>query len=120
MHEMGIALQVIEICQASIPADAGDARIQRINLKIGKLSAVVEDSLRFCFEAAAKDTCMEGAELHIEEVPVVVHCRDCGADSVIDTAAFSCPACGGGKLDMLSGRELDIQSIEIEDREATS
>jgi len=83
------------------------------------LSAVVVDSLRFCFEAAAKDTCMEGAELHVEEVPVVVHCKDCNADSVIDEPVFTCPACSSSNLDMLSGRELDIQSIEIEDRDAT-
>jgi len=72
MHEMGIALQIIEIATASIPPDAGDVRVEKVNLKIGKLAAVVADSLRFCFEIAVKDTPLDGAELNIEELPVVV------------------------------------------------
>jgi hydrogenase nickel incorporation protein HypB len=71
MHEMGIALQIIEIATASIPADAGPVRVEKINLKIGKLAAVVPDSLRFCFDVAVKDTPLDGARLAIEELPVV-------------------------------------------------
>ena len=77
MHEMGIALQIAEIATASIPKDAGDVRVEKINLKIGKLAAVVPDSLRFCFDVAIKDTPLAGAELVIEELPVVARCKDC-------------------------------------------
>ncbi|MBW2613648.1 MAG: hydrogenase maturation nickel metallochaperone HypA, partial [Deltaproteobacteria bacterium] len=70
MHEMGIAMQIIEIATAAIPAEEGDVKVARVNLKVGKLAAVVADSLRFCFEIAAKETPLEGAELGIEEIPV--------------------------------------------------
>lgn len=113
MHEMGIALQIIDIATASIPPDAGKVRIEKINLKIGKLAAVVPDSLRFCFEVAVKDTPLDGATLAITELPVVARCKDCGNQWTISNPAFSCENCHSGALEILSGRELDIESIEI-------
>ncbi len=113
MHEMGIALEIIDIAVASIPKDLAAPRIVRVNLKIGRLSAVVADSLRFCFEVAARDTLLEGSALAIEEVPVRARCRACGHEWTIEEPAFLCEACGDGGLDLLSGRELDIESIEL-------
>lgn len=113
MHEMGIALQIIDIATASIPPDLKDARIEKVNLKIGKLAAVVPESLRFCFDVAVKDTPLEGAGLFIEELPVVARCQDCDTRWTIDGPAFSCESCKSGNLDIISGRELDIESIEI-------
>ena len=115
MHEMGIALQIIEIATASIPAEMASVKIARVNLQVGKLSAVVPSSLRFCFEIAAKDTPLAGAELNIEELPVVAQCKQCEHQWTIEKAAFSCPKCQSGELSMLSGRELDIVSIEVAD-----
>jgi hydrogenase nickel incorporation protein HypA/HybF len=117
MHEMGIALQIIEIATASIPPDMRAARVERVNLKIGKLSAVVPDSLRFCFDIVSKDTPLAGAALAIEETPVVARCKECDARWSIAEPVFTCRACGSGSLEILSGRELDIVSIEIAQEE---
>lgn len=113
MHEMGIAMQIIEIAQASIPQEMQGVGIERVNLRIGKLSAIVPDSLRFCFEVAAKDTALDGAELHVEEVPVVAKCQDCGARFEITGPVFTCQKCQSGSIDIISGRELDIVSLEV-------
>jgi hydrogenase nickel incorporation protein HypA/HybF len=113
MHEMGIALQIIQIATESIPPDLKAVRVARVNLKVGKLSAVVPESLRFCFEVASKETALEGAELTIEEIPVVARCRDCQAEWTISKPAFACETCESGNLEILAGRELDIESIEI-------
>ena len=99
MHEMGIALQIM--------------RVEKINLKIGKLAAVVPDSLRFCFDVAIKDTPLDGAELVIQELPVTARCKDCDIHWTINSPAFTCENCHSGSLEILSGRELDIESIEI-------
>jgi hydrogenase nickel incorporation protein HypA/HybF len=115
MHEMGIAQQIIDIAAASIPAEMRTGRVERVNLKIGKLSAVVPESLRFCFEIVSKDTRLAGAELAIEEMPVVARCRDCDARWTIAEPVFVCKSCNSGSLEILSGRELDIVSIEIAD-----
>jgi len=117
MHEMGIALQIIDIATASIPPDMQSARVERVNLKIGRLAAVVADSLRFCFEIVAKDTPLAGAELAIEETPVVARCKACDARWTIAEPVFTCQACQSGALEILSGRELDIVSIEIASEE---
>ncbi len=118
MHEMGVAMQIIEIAQASIPADMADARVARVNLKVGKLSAIVPDSLRFCFEVVARETSLEGAELHIEEVAVQARCNACQNEWTIDQPAFACPACESGEITLLSGRELDIESLELAEEDA--
>ena len=117
MHEMGIALQIIEIATASLPADLGAAQVTRVNLKIGKLAAVVPESLRFCFDVAVKDTPLAGANLTIEEIPVVARCKDCNAQWTIDEPVFICKTCESGTLEILSGRELDIESIEVAEEE---
>jgi hydrogenase nickel incorporation protein HypA/HybF len=115
MHEMGIAMQIIEIATASIPRHSGKVRVEKVNLRIGKLAAVVPESLRFCFEIAIKDTPLDGARLIIEEKPVVARCKDCAAEWTIQDAVFTCENCHSGSLEILSGRELDIESIEIAD-----
>ena len=117
MHEMGIALQIVEIATASLPADLGEARVAAVNLKIGKLAAVVPESLRFCFDVAVKDTPLAGAKLAIEEVAVVARCKDCNAQWTIDEPVFTCKTCQSGSLEILSGRELDIESIEVVEEE---
>lgn len=118
MHEMGIALEVIKIAEASIPVDMADARVARVNLMVGKLAAVVPDSLRFCFEVAGKDTALAGAELFIEEIPVRIRCETCQEEWRVETPVFRCKKCEGGSVKIVSGRELDIRSIEIEENDS--
>ncbi len=115
MHEMGIAAEILRIVNESIPGDMIHPRVARINLRVGRLSAVVPQSLKFCFEIAAKDGPAEGAQLHIEEIAVTARCNDCANLWEIDAPAFQCPRCDSGSLELLSGRELDIESIELEE-----
>jgi hydrogenase nickel incorporation protein HypA/HybF len=113
MHEMGLATEIVRIVTESIPSDVVDPKVKRVNLKVGKLAAVVPQSLTFCFEIVAKDGPAEGAELHIEEISISVRCNDCANMWEIDQPAFHCPKCNSGSIEMLSGRELDIESIEL-------
>lgn len=115
MHEMGIAMEIIDIATASIPEDLKGVKVERVNVQVGKLSAIVPGSLSFCFDMAIKDTALEGAELNIEELPVVAKCNDCGITWTISEPVFTCDKCKSGSLDIISGRELDIKSIEIEE-----
>jgi hydrogenase nickel incorporation protein HypA/HybF len=117
MHEMGIAMEIVEIAMASIPQDLKNSRVERINLNVGKLTAIVTESLRFCFDIVSKDTPLCDATLHIEEIPIVVRCFDCNDEYPIDEPVFTCRTCRGGSVSMVSGRELDIHSIEIVDDE---
>jgi len=115
MHEMGIALQIIEIATASIPSEMANARVETIHLKVGKLTAIVPESLQFCFEIAARETPLEDAVLNIEEIPVVARCSDCRFEWTVAAPVFTCERCQGPTIELLSGRELDIDSIEVTD-----
>jgi hydrogenase nickel incorporation protein HypA/HybF len=118
MHEMGIAMQIIEIAVASIPADFKNAQVKRVNLKVGKLAAVVPESLHFCFQIAVQDTPLCDAELNIEEISLKVRCTDCNVEWTAHEPVFVCRKCNGRSVKMLSGRELDITSIEVVDEDA--
>ncbi len=113
MHEMGIAMQIVEIAAASIPDDIENVQVEKVNLKVGKLAAIVPDSLRFCFDIVVKDTPLKGAQLVINEIDVLARCNDCQAEWTITEPVFSCNKCKSGSIEILSGRELDIESIEI-------
>ena len=115
MHEMGIAQQMISIALDAIPKDLPDPRVERVNLRVGRMAAVVEDSLKFCFEIISKDTCLEGAELVIETVPVMARCRQCHHEWEVSDVVFTCPSCGKGEIEVLSGRELEVASLELAD-----
>ena len=117
MHEMGMALQIAEIAGAAIPEHLKGVGVAGVNIRAGKLTAIVPESLRFCFEIAVKGTALDGAALRIEEVPVVARCQGCGHQWTIAEAVFICPRCSGGGVDIVSGRELDIVSVELAENE---
>jgi hydrogenase nickel incorporation protein HypA/HybF len=114
MHEMGIALQILNIVRQSLPPDE-PVRVKAIHLRVGKLTAIVPGSLKFCMEVVTKDTPAEGAALEFTEVPVVVVCGECLEESEISEPPFACKKCGSGKVEIVSGREMVVESIEVED-----
>ncbi len=115
MHEMGIAQQLVTIALDAIPDDIENPRVEKLNLRIGKLAAVVEHSLSFCLAVITTDTPLEGAELIIDEVPVCLRCERCNHEWQTEIPAFGCPACKNGQVTMISGREIEITSIELAD-----
>jgi hydrogenase nickel incorporation protein HypA/HybF len=89
-----------------------------VRLRVGALASVVEDSLQFCWELATEGSPLAGAALVINKLPVIVHCEACGVDSVLEgVQSFRCPRCGEIAADLRQGRELEIESIELEEPE---
>ena len=119
MHEMGIALEIVEVAKSALPADIESPRVEQINLKVGRLSGVVADYLNFCLEVAVKDTPLEGAVIKIDEIPVVARCRQCEKQWEADDVVSVCPACRSTDLEILSGRELNVVSLDIEEGEVS-
>ena len=101
--------------------DAGAGRVAAVTLRIGRLSCVHEDALRFSFELVSAGTPLAGAVLRIVAVPVRIWCADCRAEFELPgIQRFACPACGRPSGDIRAGRELDIESIDIESVECVS
>lgn len=110
VHELSIAHSLVELVQASLPAAA--VRVTSVDLRVGALAGLVPDALAFCYEAATRDTLLDGSTLNIEYLPVVIHCAVCATDRTIeDEAVLRCPACGSPSGDVRQGRELDLASF---------
>ena len=114
MHEFAIAQSLLEIIeQGALPY--GGAKVTGVKLLIGKLSGVLPDALKFAFEAISVGGIAEGASLEIEEVPLRIRCHQCGDVFLVDDPFLTCPNCEGTDVEMITGRELEIRGIEIED-----
>jgi len=114
MHELSIALSMIEMASAEAERRGG-ARVQALHLKLGTLSGVVKDALLFSYEVACNGTPLEGSQLLIEDVPVVIYCSQCEAEQQLDSIQrFCCPVCGTLSSDVVKGRELEFVAMEIE------
>jgi len=109
MHELSITRNVVAICAEHATGN----RVTRITLEIGKLSAVMPDAVRFCFDICAKGTIVEGAALEIVETPGKGLCANCG-DEFAMTALFDRCQCGGANLKVITGDGLRIKEMEVD------
>lgn len=114
MHELAVAQSLLEIVEQEAKPYEG-ARVVRIWLRIGRMSAVVPDALRFAFDAITRGGMAEGAALEIEEVPLSIRCHVCEEVFTVGDPFLICPQCGAADVELVSGRELEIRSMEIED-----
>ncbi len=115
MHELSIVTSVVESVTESLASYPG-ARVLQVRLRVGALSAVIEDSLQFCYGIAIEGTPLASSRLVVNTVPVTVHCSACGRDGALQSLQhFHCPHCDAPATDVRTGRELEIESIEIED-----
>ena len=99
--------------RSRLPPGRADIEVEAISLEIGRLTAVVPQSLRSCFAIATRGTAMAGATLDIEKIEPVVGCRDCGAESEQQGFPFVCTSCQSTCVDLLCGRESIVTSIEV-------
>jgi hydrogenase nickel incorporation protein HypA/HybF len=108
MHELGITQEIVAVALER----AGGARVRRVVVEIGKLSAVLPAAVRFCFELCCEGSALEGAELEIIETPGLARCRECGAEIVLERPFGRC-GCGASSLEWLAGEELRIRELEV-------
>jgi hydrogenase nickel incorporation protein HypA/HybF len=115
MHELSILTSIVETVTESLTAYPG-ARVLEVRLRVGALASVVPDSLEFCYGIASEGTPLEGSRLVVNVLPVVVHCERCAQDAELDgVQSFRCPRCGELCGEIRQGRELEIESIEIDE-----
>jgi hydrogenase nickel incorporation protein HypA/HybF len=111
MHEVSIADAIV----ATAERHAGGRRVALVEVKVGHLRQVVPSALSFAWELVAAGTALEGAELQIDDVPVRVACRACGAESEAPEFPLACAGCRGVDVDVVAGNELYVEALELED-----
>jgi hydrogenase nickel incorporation protein HypA/HybF len=115
MHELSIALSMIDLANEEAQRRGG-ARVKALHMKLGPLCGVVKDALLFSYEVACQGTTLEGSQLLIEEVPVVVYCDRCEAELQLESIQrFCCPRCGGLTSNIVRGKELELVALELEE-----
>ena len=112
MHELSIAQALVEQVEA-IAAKEQATRVARVVLTVGALSGADPEALRGAFPLVAEGTLADGAELVVEPVPARVRCRACGHESSAGDYFIGCAQCSSRDVELISGRELNIKSIEI-------
>jgi hydrogenase nickel incorporation protein HypA/HybF len=113
MHELAITQSMFDtVIQYAEKEKA--KRVHCINLVIGEMTGIVGDSVRFYMDFLSKNTIAEGATLNIKSIPTQAKCRDCKNIFKLDEFTWVCPDCGGTNLEITGGKELFIESIEID------
>ncbi len=112
MHEMSLALNIVELAEAESRA-AGGRRIRRVEVEVGALAGVMAEALRFCFAAACRHTLAEGAELEIITVAGEGECASCRRTAVMEEPFSLCSFCQG-VLRPLKGQELRLAAIVVD------
>lgn len=113
MHEMSIAKGILDIV-LDTAQDYSASAIHQVNLLVGKMSGIEPDSLHFCFDAVTKGTIAEGARLNIQETSIEGYCIQCERNFSVEEYDFHCPHCKSGMVNVISGRELKVLSIDMD------
>ncbi|NLX10193.1 MAG: hydrogenase maturation nickel metallochaperone HypA [Chloroflexi bacterium] len=113
MHELGVTQSLLDLAVRHAQ-QAGAARVTQLNVVIGQMANIVDDSVQFYWEIIAQDTIAAGAVLVFTRVPARLRCRDCGHQFAFDHREFVCPACHGEQIDVEGGDEFYLESIEVD------
>jgi hydrogenase nickel incorporation protein HypA/HybF len=120
MHELPATQGILNVALEAAQQN-GARRILAIDLAIGQLAGIVDDSVQFYFDILSKDTIAEGAVLRFRREPAGATCGDCGHQFAVEVPlAAVCPVCGGIRLHVSGGREFFVESIEVEDEDSGS
>ena len=87
--------------------------VRTVRLRIGALRQIVPETLMFCFAAAVRDTPLAGCRLDIEQLPAEARCRKCSLTFPIDDNWFQCPRCSEPGSELLTGNELELDSLDL-------
>jgi hydrogenase nickel incorporation protein HypA/HybF len=113
MHELSITQNMLDIVLDYAKKNKA-VRVGKINLVIGALTGYVADSVQFYFDLLSKGTLAEGAVLEFTAVSARGKCRACGASFALKEFEWLCPDCQSQEIDIIAGRELFVESIEVD------
>ncbi|HEY2319470.1 MAG TPA: hydrogenase maturation nickel metallochaperone HypA [Solirubrobacteraceae bacterium] len=113
MHELSLSSAIVN----TVAKHARGRRVTVVNLRVGRLRQVIPDTLEFYFEFVARGSVCDGARLEQEVVPARLRCNVCEHEWAIEIPAFRCPGCGGSEVQIASGDEFEVESIEVEEAE---
>jgi hydrogenase nickel incorporation protein HypA/HybF len=113
MHEQSIVENLMTL--ALEHAQKGNAnKILKINVVVGELSGAVDESMDLYFNFLRKGTIAEEGVIVYRHVPAEFCCRKCGKTFTAQNSDYRCPDCKEHDVDIIGGRELYLESLEVE------
>ena len=113
MHELSVTESILNLALENANK-AQAVKVTGINLVIGQLSSIVDDSIQFYWDTISEDTICQGAKLSFNRIPAVLQCQDCKKEYSIAQELTPCPVCGSYRSVIIHGEEFYLDSIEIE------
>lgn len=115
MHELDIAFELVDLA-GDAAARAGAERVKLVRVRVGALSGVEGGALLAAWTAAAAGSIVEGSQLAIVEVPLVVWCAFCLREvRPVAINHLACPTCGTAAGEVRQGRDLELESLEVDE-----
>ena len=112
MHELSIAQSIFKTVLGEMEKNQVKS-VEKIGLRIGKLSGILPDALEFSFDAIKSDTALAQTTLEMEIVPIQGKCHDCEETFTVEDFIFACPHCSSGHIEIERGQELEIAYLEV-------
>lgn len=117
MHELPVTQGILDLVLETAQ-QAGARRVARVDLVIGDMSSIVDDSVQFYFDILGRGTLAEGAILHFRRESAVATCQACGHTWPVSAPLFlQCPACGRDRINVAGGKAFYVESIEVDDED---
>ncbi len=115
MHELSVAQNIIETIELNVPKNEL-RNVREVLLKVGEFSGVVTDSLKFSYEVITSGTEIQNSVLKIENILFSLKCNSCGSITANSFGLRECAECLKTDTEVLSGEELIVSEIVLEDR----
>jgi len=113
MHEIRIAKDLSDIV-LEVAGSEKLSVVTKISISFGEMIQIVPDIFDFAFREAVRDTIASSSEVDIEIIPVKLKCKDCNNEFSLKNSFFSCNKCSSSDLDIITGKEMFVKSIEGE------
>ena len=113
MHELSITEHLLEYCITKA-AEQNAVKIRSVRLCIGALKGILPECIQVYLDLLSEGTIAEGMQVQAEILPLKVCCKDCGRNSEISSRQLFCPHCKSLHLQILSGKEFYIDSLEVD------
>ncbi len=116
MHEMSIAVNILKIAADELSKRGIEKmKMRELKLSVGKMMQVVPESLKYALEILGKSEGFDNALYVVIDCPLEVECKDCGFKKSLSEVDMVCAGCGSYNLKITGGRELKIDSIDVDD-----
>lgn len=113
MHEFAITKGILDIVLQKA-REVQASKIAKIDVQVGKLTGYIPECIQLQFAILSKGTIAAGANLSFYQPAARLHCRKCNLDYTTDSFDLVCPNCHTLEMDVLSGQELSVESMEVE------